>query len=543
MLLADIAAYILWRCLVRPGWSVLRDLPQPPSAGNLLTGHAGAVFSTPLGRQITEWINHIPNDGLLFFRGVLGAEYLVVAGAEGLRDVLFGRAYDFEKTSAFRRYTRRFLAGGLVVQEGEAHKMRRRAVGPVFQPRNVDALKPLLCAKSQRLVRALRAVCEESCTGEGRQGAARHDWKVGCATVVDICDWATRFALDVACAVGFGEDFGLVDSREMHPILQAYTTIFTGSKEKMSQYAWHNTAPIWMGKMFPHKLDKEMDEASRVVREITLNAVRKRVDLIRSGEKAPQDFLTEVILSEKFNARECADELVILMAAAHESTAALISMVIHCLCRRPELQSALRSELSAFGLGPGHEASVPESQYEKMTLLNAVLNEMMRLEPPLPMTLRKAVRDTSVGGHAVRAGTYIVLSPYAMGRSQAIWGPAASTFDPRRWITPHEDRDGDAPASSLPTGEHVRSPHGTLNEHGGAAGGHRYGMLAFLTGPKGCTGERFAKAEMRRVVAALVAWFQWTPAQAHEPEQVGIVVGCRSNRPGESRCDYNQPDL
>ncbi|KAK2060002.1 cytochrome P450 [Colletotrichum caudatum] len=451
-------------------------------------------------------MNHIPNDGLLFFRGVLGAEYLVVAGAEGLRDVLFGRAYDFEKTSAFRRYTRRFLAGGLVVQEGEAHKMRRRAVGPVFQPRNVDALKPLLCAKSRRLVQVLRRVCEESGTGEDGRGTAGHDGEAGRATV-DICDWATRFALDVACAVGFGEDFGLVESREAHPILQAYTTIFTGSEEKMSQYAWHNTAPVWMTGMLPHKLDKEMDEASRVVREITLGAVRKRMDLIRGGGEAPRDFLTEVILSEKFDARECADELVILMAAAHESTAALISMVMHCLCRRPELQSALRHELRVFGLGPGRESSVPESRYEKMTLLNAVLNETMRLEPPLPVTLRKAVRDTSVGGHAVRAGTYIVLSPYAMGRSRAIWGPAASTFDPRRWITPHGDRDGGASASSLP--------------------GHRYGMLTFLKGPKGCTGERFAKAEMRRVVAALVASFQWTPAQAHEPEQVGIVVVSR----------------
>lgn len=258
----------------------------------------------PLGRQITEWMNNIPNDGLLFFRGVMGAEYLVVTGTEGLRDVLFSRAYDFEKTSAFRRYTRRFLAAGLVVQEGEAHKIRRKAVGPVFQPRNVDALKPLLCAKSQRLVQVLRQISDRE-----------SDVKDTTSTI-DICDWSTRFALDIACTVGFGEDFGLVENREIQSILRAYTTIFTGSKEKMKQYAWHNTAPVWLSRLFPHKLDKEMDEASRVIREITVGAVRKRIDLIQAGEKAPQDFLTEVILSGKFDAQECADELVILMAAA-----------------------------------------------------------------------------------------------------------------------------------------------------------------------------------------------------------------------------------
>jgi hypothetical protein len=98
--------------------------------------------------------------------------------------------------------------------------------------------------------------------------------------VVNICDWSTRFALDIACTVGFGEDSGLVESRRMQPIMKAYTTIFTGSKDKMSQYAWHNTAPAWLTKVIPHKLDKEMDVASRVIWELTLNAVKKRMELI-----------------------------------------------------------------------------------------------------------------------------------------------------------------------------------------------------------------------------------------------------------------------
>jgi cytochrome P450 len=249
----------------------------------------------------------------LYFHGVLGAEYLVVTGTEGLRDVLFAHAYDFEKTSAFRRYTRRFLANGLVVQEGDAHKMRRKAVGPVFQPRNVDLLKPLLCAKSQRLVQVLRQVCELQDVDHAR--AATNSVNENSA-VVDICDWSTRFALDIACTVGFGEDFGLVESREVQPILKAYMTIFTGSKDKMSQYAWHNTAPSWLSNMFPHELDKEMDEARHLIGELTLNAVKKRMEMIDQGIKAPQDFLTEVIMSGKFDAQECADELVILMAAA-----------------------------------------------------------------------------------------------------------------------------------------------------------------------------------------------------------------------------------
>lgn len=97
-----------------------------------------------------------------------------------------------------------------------------------------------------------------------------------------------------------------------------------------------------------------------------------------------------------------------------------------------------------------------------------------------------------------------------MGRSEDIWGPTTAQFNPHRWIEPA--------SAEKPTA----SPFGTLNEHGGAA--NHYGMLTFLKGPKGCTGERFAKAELRRVVAALVANFEWTLEQHHHPEQVGIVV-------------------
>lgn len=216
---------------------------------------------------------------------------------------------------------------------------------------------------------------------------------------------------------------------------------------------------------------------------------------------------------------------------SHESTAALIAMTIYRLCEHPELQSTLRQELSSFSLHAGHECSIFESQYEKMTMLNALLNEMMRLEPPLPMTLRKAVRDTVVGGHLVRAGTYVVISPYAMGRSRTIWGPSAATFDPYRWITPHDVAEKGSTATSAASTRDDQRPHGDvqsllgrLNEHGDSVGSQQYGMLTFLKGPKGCTGERFAKAEMRRVIAALVVEFEWTSAQTHEPEQTGIVV-------------------
>lgn len=94
-------------------------------------------------------------------------------------------------------------------------------------------------------------------------------------------------------------------------------------------------------------------------------------------------------------------------------------MTIYQLTQNPKLQAQLREELAAFGLEAG-SSSIAEAQYEQLTLLNAVLNEMMRLEPPLPITLRKTVRNTSVGGHPVRAGTYVIVRLSPLPLYQAI---------------------------------------------------------------------------------------------------------------------------
>lgn len=93
-----------------------------------------------------------------------------------------------------------------------------------------------------------------------------------------------------------GSNLGLVERLKGHTILEEYTAISTGSKGKASHYVWYNTTSVWLSNILPHKLDKNMDKASPIVREIAVNAVRKFMGLTQEGEKPPQDFLAEVIL-------------------------------------------------------------------------------------------------------------------------------------------------------------------------------------------------------------------------------------------------------
>jgi cytochrome P450 len=75
--------------------------------------------------------------------------------------------------------------------------------------------------------------------------------------------------------------------------------------------------------------------------------------------------------------------------------------------------------------------------------------------------------------------------PWAINRSTALWGPDALEFNPYRWI----DKES-----------------GKANNAGGAES--NYALLTFLHGPRSCIGERFARAELKALVAVFVGGFE-----------------------------------
>lgn len=113
------------------------------------------------------------------------------------------------------------------------------------------------------------------------------------------------------------------------------------------------------------------------------------------------------------------------------------------------------------------------------------MHETLRLYPTVPLTLREALHDTTIGGQVIPEGTTMVISIWMINRMPSIWGANANDFVPSRWIT--ED--------------------GKPNQNGGTAS--NYDFMTFLHGPRSCIGQGFAKAEMRCLLAAMVSSFSW----------------------------------
>jgi cytochrome P450 len=137
---------------------------------------------------------------------------------------------------------------------------------------------------------------------------------------------------------------------------------------------------------------------------------------------------------------------------------------------------------------------------EGMPYLNAVCNEVLRLYPTIPLSAREAVRDTTIAGQFVPKGTFIYVVPWAVNRNPKLWGSNSEEFVPERWI----------------------DENGRATMKGGADS--NYAFLTFLHGPRSCIGERFARSELRALLAALVGKFKLEMANPNEIVRNGGTI-------------------
>lgn len=174
------------------------------------------------------------------------------------------------------------------------------------------------------------------------------------------------------------------------------------------------------------------------------------------------------------------------------------------------IQHDLRQEIMAHGSVQGHLFA---EGIDDLPLLNAICLETIRLHPTVPMTLRKAIRETVIGMHKVPAGTYVAIVAEAINKSPEFWGGESLSFNPGRWVT---DAMG---------GKSIDPLGGSLSP---------YCVQTFLHGPRGCIGKPLAIAEIKRVIAALVSRFTFMAIEEDMPSPTGFITV--KPRPGYKVC-------
>lgn len=342
-----------------------------------------------------------------------------------------------------------WLGHGLLTVEGEEWARQKRFVQPVFTRAAVEGYGALMVDEIERVV----AEWEAAEVGEG-DGPGR---------TVDLGAWMQELTLRVVLRAVLGEEARDVTAhvRRSFPIVS--DTVVRRGVGIVRLPASVPTPRVRRGRAAQADLFGVCD-ALVAARRARGAADGDGTDLLarllaaRDGE----EHLSDV---------EVRDQLLVFLLAGHETTATALTFALHLLGRHPEVQDAVRAEVRSV-MGDGRPT--PDAA-AGLTLTTAVIREAMRLYPSVPFVSRLAVVDDEVMGHAVRAGTTIVLSPWTIHRHPGFWDDPL-TFDPSRF-----------------------SP-----EAEAAGRRHRYAWMPFGGGPRACIGQHFSMLEALLALAVLL---------------------------------------
>ncbi|KAJ5808971.1 hypothetical protein N7474_010240 [Penicillium riverlandense] len=494
-LLRAIWGMVIWPFFFNP----LRHLPRVPG----LMNHASIIFDSPRGRLPLQWMKTIPNDGLIHMRDTISQSYLLPTNHQALLDIMSTNTYDFEKPWRARNFLARILGFGLILSEGAAHRKQRKALTPAFNIKNIRAMYTLMWDKTNQLLVELEKEIQ-ACPMEGTNPADG----VG---KIEMCVWGSRLTLDIIGPAAMGRDFRSLQNPD-NKVADSFLAILEPTKEKMAFLAMNFTLPQWIAQRVPWRLNDVVANETGFLRDMCNDIVREKRSSLKATNASAKDLETDILgtmmLGGDFSDTELVDQMLTFLAAGHETTASALTWACYLLTLYPETQEKLRAEIRANI--PSGDSQITYSDLESLPLLNGVCQEVLRLYPTVPATLRESIRDTTVAGIHVPRGTRIVICPYAINRCPEFWGSNGEEFVPERWID--TDKTG-APV---------------VNHTGGAS--TNFAQITFLHGQRSCIGKDFARAELRCAVAGIVGRFAF---EMQDPKQEIHIAGAVTTKPVE----------
>ena len=371
-----------------------------------------------------EYNHEVLSDQQLFFNGAVNAPGSPVKIPEG--------------SSAMR------LFSGITTMNGARHKQQRRMLMPAFHRQRIDALH-------DQMIGLIESRAET--------------WQPG--TEIDLLREMKALTLAVAVKTILGLD----PENE-------------GDHVRASMERWLKLALSFPVVIFPFKIPgtpyhRMLAMSEDLEKEIRAMIARRRAALAKDPTVGADALSLLVQAHDEDGTRLTDDELVgqttALFIAGHETTASALTWTLFFLMQHPRVYSDLLDELQ----GVLHGSAPTAEQLSRLPLLDAVINESMRLMPPGLWFLRVAQERYSFGPYEVPANTRILWTPVVVHRDPELYKEPGK-FMPERWsrIDP--------------------SP---------------YEYMPFGAGPRRCLGATFAIMEMKLALPILLQRFrvQLTP--------------------------------
>lgn len=399
---------------------------------------------------------------ILSGRGLLGIG-AVVSHPPAIRRVLLDNVANYRKDALQKRVLSPGLSDGLLTVEGDAWRVQRRAIAPIFTPKLVGSF-------AAPMVRAADAL------------AAR--WaRVRPGRVIDAHKQMARVTLEILGETIFSGGLERDPDEFLAAMSHYFMTIGVLDPADLLDF------PEWVPRIGQLRSRSSIRFFAKAVDAI----VARRKALIASGGPTPEDLLTLLLkASDPRTGTGLSDEevranVITFIGAGHETTANALTWSLFLLSLSPEWRERLAAEADSALDGPA------ETAVERLVETRAVIEEAMRLYPPVASLSREALGPDDLCGRRIRRGALIIISPYVLHRHKLLWRDPG-LFDPSRFLPGARE---------------------TID---------RFAYLPFGAGPRVCIGAAFSLQEAVIVLATILRRFELTPAPGFKVEPVQRIT-------------------
>lgn len=348
-------------------------------------------------------------------------------------------------------HAKRALGDGLLTSEGALWRKQRTVIQPAFQSKRIAAQAGAVAEEGAKFVARLRAHA-----GGGP---------------VDLVDELNHLTLGVLGRTLLDADLGVFDS-----IGHNFSSI---QDQAMFELVTLGAVPTWIPLPKQMRFRRARRDLERIVREL----VSERTSI---GVDTREDVLSRLILSTgdeadpRVGRRRLRDELVTLLLAGHETTASTLGWAMYEIGAHPEVAERLRAEATAT-LG---DRLPTMDDLNGLRYTSRVVDEVMRLHPPVWLLPRKALAADTIGEYSVPSGADVLICPYTLHRHPDFWDDP-DLFDPDRF------------------------------EANRSADRSRYAYIPFGAGPRFCVGNHLGTMEAVMVIAMIMRELRLTKLDSH----------------------------
>jgi enediyne biosynthesis protein E7 len=355
-----------------------------------------------------------------------GNVYRVFAPSRGVYDYVINHPDDIKHVllSNHRNYTKGqgmdrvkiLLGNGIMTSEGDFWRRQRRMMQPDFHRRVLGRFARLIHDVNEKFV--------ERWAAHASRGEA-----------VNLTDDMSELTLQIVLESIFGDDLKRVERQ----LAQNPFEVVAKEQNRDLKFAFR------------------FRSLAKLINELIARRRREPEERL--------DFLCMLMAARDQNDqpmsdKELIDEVMTLIVAGHETTAAALTWTWYLVTRHPDVAAELEAEADR-----APDGLLELDAAESLSFAHQVVQEALRLYPPGWLFTRRALEDDALGGYAIAARTDVFISPYTLHRH------------PDFWTTPEEFQ----PARFAGIDAKER---------------HRFAYIPFSVGPRHCIGENMAMFEM-----------------------------------------------